>query len=163
MQIWNGSHKHYCRYRADKILSTERQTDIRRDGHDVTSIPPFKLRWSGGNIIMYQYNITIGHYYPLSDGTTEASKCCNSNWRKQTVIWATYQRFIMFEKIFIMQKQWNCNKHVHFVYWGTLCRLLYTSIISSLYSWNAAQNAVRWFSNWLVIRLYFKANYVTVD
>ena len=36
------------RYRADMILSTDRQMDGRTDGQGKTSIPPFQLRWSGG-------------------------------------------------------------------------------------------------------------------
>ena len=41
VQIWNGSDKYCCRYRADTILSTDGQTD------KVKPVYPFQLCWSG--------------------------------------------------------------------------------------------------------------------
>ena len=58
MQIWNASEEHCWRYRADTILSTDRQTDR------VKPVPPFQLRWSGRyNKVALFYFPNAGHVY----------------------------------------------------------------------------------------------------
>ena len=56
MQIWNGSDKYCWRYRAEMILSTDRQTDRWTDGQGDTSIPPFNLVEARGIIIDFLLN-----------------------------------------------------------------------------------------------------------
>ena len=77
MQIWNGSDEYCWRYRADTILSTDRQmdrrtdgqTDGRTDGQGETSISPFQLRWSGGYNLATDIKTNTARQFPRNQKT----------------------------------------------------------------------------------------------